>query len=314
MVLFTLRRLGILVVSIFGASVLVFAALGLLPGSPAQVILGTQATPQAVARLTAQLGLNKPFWQQYLSWMHGLVTGGLGTSYISHLPIGTQIWQALQVTGPLVLLALVIGFAVALPLGIWGALWHDRPAGAALGVLGQVGLAVPTFVGGIVLIIVFAVTVPVLPASGFPGWSQPGGALLSLVLPAASLGLVEGGIISRYLRASILDLLQSDYLRTARMKGLSMGRALRRHGLRNAMLPLVTVGGLELAGLIVGAIVVENVFTLPGIGTLLLTSVNNRDLLVAQDIVILVAATVLVLNLLVDLSYRFLDPRLGRRP
>ncbi|MCU4184950.1 ABC transporter permease [Acidiferrimicrobium sp. IK] len=313
MVRFAAHRLGILVLSLVGASVLVFGALTLLPGSPAQVILGTQATPQSVHHLTVQLGLDKPLWQQYFDWLHGMVTGALGTSYVSQLPIGTQIWQALQVTGPLVLLGLVIGLVIAIPLGLFGALLQGRATGAVLGAIGQVGLAVPTFVGGTLLIIVFAVEFHVLPASGFPEWSHPGSALKSLLLPAISLGVVEGGIISRYLRTSVLDLLQSDYLRTARMKGLSMGQALRRHGLRNAMLPLVTVGGLELAGLIVGAIVVENVFTLPGIGTLLLTSVNNRDLLVAQDIVMFVSGTVLVLNLLVDLSYRLLDPRLAGR-
>jgi peptide/nickel transport system permease protein len=313
MLRFAAHRLGILLLSLVGASIVVFGALTLMPGSPAQVILGTQATPQAVHRLTAQLGLNQPLWQQYLNWLHGMVTGTLGTSYISQLSIGSQIWQALQITGPLVLLGLAIGTLIAVPVGLFGALLQDRPAGTVLGAVGQVGLAIPTFVGGTLLIIVFAVQWHLLPASGFPRWSDPGQALKSLLLPAISLGLVEGGIMSRYLRASVSDLLQSDYLRTARMKGLTMGQALRRHGLRNAMLPLITVAGLELAGLIVGAIVVENVFTLPGIGTLLLTSVNNRDLLVAQDIVMFVAATVLVLNLVVDLSYRILDPRLGGR-
>jgi len=303
------RRAGIVLVSLFGASVAVFAVLAVLPGSPAQVILGTQATPQAVRQLSAQIGTNKPLWDQYLHWVHGLLIGQLGQSYISHQPIGPQIAQALTVTGPLILLALAVGTLVALPLGLGGALHNGKLTGALLGGLSQVGIAVPSFVGGIVLIIIFGVKLRLLPSSGFPGWSEPGQALRSLVLPAATLGLVEGAILSRYVRASVLDQLRSDYLRTARSKGLSRARALWRHGLRNAMVPLVTVLGLELAALIVGAIVVENVFSLPGVGQLLLNAVGNRDLLVVQDIVMLLAAVVLVINLVVDLSYRLLDPR-----
>lgn len=313
MVLFLARRLAVVVVSLFGASVAVFAVLGILPGSPAQVILGQQATPEAVRQLSAQLGTDKPLWRQYLSWAHGLVTFHLGDSYVSHQPVGAQIHAALQVTGPLILFALVIGLLVAVPLGVGGALYNGRLAGTLLGGLSQVGIAVPTFVGAIVLIIVFAVKLSLLPTSGFPGWSEPVQALRSLLLPAVTLGLVEGAILSRYVRASVLDQLHSDYLRTARSKGLTRGRALFRHGLRNAMIPLVTVVGLELAGLIVGAIVVENVFELPGVGQLLLSAVGNRDLLVVQDVVMLVAAVVLVVNLLVDLSYRLLDPRLSSR-
>ncbi len=308
MISYLARRVAIVLVSLFGASVAVFAVLGILPGSPAQVMLGTQATPKAVRQLSAQLGTNKPLWVQYLHWAHGLLVARLGESYFQQ-PIGPQIARALTVTGPLILFALVVGALVALPLGLGGALHNGKAVGTLLGGLSQIGIAVPTFVGGILLIIVFAVALPVFPSSGFPGWSQPGQALRSLVLPAITLGLVEGAILSRYVRASVLDQLHSDYLRTARSKGLSRARALWRHGMRNAMVPLVTVLGLELAALIVGAIIVENVFSLPGVGQLLLNAVDNRDLLVVQDIVILVAAVVLVVNLLVDLSYRLLDPR-----
>jgi len=305
-----LRRLMTMVVALWGASVLVFVVLNVLPGSPAQVILGTQATPQSVRQLTAQLGLNKPLLQQYVDWIGGLLRGNLGVSYISHLGIGSQIAQALSVTGPLVLLALVIGLAIGLPLGFAGALRNGRFSGSLIGGLSQIGMAVPSVVAGLLLIIVLTVKLHVFPTSGFPGWSDPLQALRALVLPAFSLGLVEGAILSRYVRASILEQLRSDYLRTARSKGLRVGQALRRHGLRNAAIPLVTVLGLELASLVVGAIVVENVFALPGLGLLLLDSVNNRDLITVQDTAMLVASTVLVLNLLVDLSYRLLDPRL----
>lgn len=310
MIWYLARRVGILLVSLLGGSMVVFAVLNVLPGSPAQVILGQQATPQAVRQLTAQLGLDKPLWRQYLDWIGGLSHGDLGVSYISHQAIGSEIAQALSVTGPLILIAMLIGLLIALPLGLAGALRNRRLSGTFLGMLSQVGIAIPTVVGGLLLIVGFAVKTHVFPASGFPGWSQPGEALRSLVLPAIALGVVEGAILSRYVRSSILDQLRSDYLRTARAKGLRVGQALRRHGLRNAMIPLVTVLGLEVASLVVGAIVVESVFDLPGIGSLLLNAVNNRDLLMVQDVAMLVAATVLVVNLLVDLSYRLLDPRL----
>ncbi len=291
-----------------------FAVLAVLPGSPAQVILGTQATPSAVHALSAKLGLDQPLWERYARWVGGLVTGHLGRSYISGRPIAGQIGSALQVTGPLVGLGLVVGLAVALPLGVLGALRHRRPSGVAISAASQVGIAVPNFVAGILLIIVFAVALHLLPAGGFTPWAvAPVTAIRSLALPAVALGVVEGAILSRYVRSAVLDVLRSDYLRTARAKGLRPAQALWRHGLRNAAVPVVTVLGLEVAGLIVGAVVVENVFTLPGVGTLLLQSVQNRDLLTVEDIVMMIAGVVLVVNLLVDLSYHLLDPRIGAR-
>jgi peptide/nickel transport system permease protein len=306
-----LRRVAILLVSLVGASVLVFAAMNVLGGSPAQVILGTQATPRAVAQLSAKLGLTKPLVEQYVDWIHGLVTMHLGNSYISTLPIAPQLSAALQVTGPLVLLSMAVGLLMAVPLGLIGALRHRDGVGALIGAISQVGIALPTFVAGILLIALFAVKLRLLPASGFVPWSSdPVQALRSLLLPAIALGTVEGAILSRFIRSAVLDVLNSDYYRTARAKGLRPMQALRRHGWRNASIPVVTVLGLEFAGLIIGAIVVENVFTLPGVGTMLLQAVDNRDMIVVQDIVMLVAVAVLLINLLVDLSYRALDPRL----
>lgn len=310
MTAFLVKRIGILIVSFLVASIIVFLVLNLLPGSPAQAILGTQSTPAAVKALNAQLGLNKPLWHQYVDWLGGVSHFSFGKSYISQQPIGPQITQALKVSGPLIGMALVIGLIVALPLGVWGALKSGRASGAMLGALSQIGIAIPTVVAGILLIAAFAVKSHIFPASGFPGWSNPGSALKYLVLPAVSLGVIEGSILSRYVRAAVADQLRSDYLRTARAKGLTRSQALWRHGLRNAMVPLVTVLGLELGGLVVGAIIVESVFDLPGLGTVLVSSVNNRDLLTVQDVSMLVAAVVLVLALLVDISYRVLDPRL----
>lgn len=308
------RRLLTLVVTLVAASLVVFSLLAILPGKPAQVILGTQATPEAVAALTKQLGLDHPLWRQYVDWMHGLVTLHLGRSYISQLPIGNQIWQALGVTVPLIGFGLLVGIVIAMPFGVAAALLRRNAAGAAVASASQVGIAVPNFIAGLLLILVFGVRLQWLPASGFVAWSSDVWlAFKSLVLPAIALGAVEGALLSRYVRSTVLDVLRSDYLRTARAKGLSRRRALVRHGFRNGAIPVLTVLGLEIPSLIIGAVVVENVFTLPGVGTLLLQAVSNRDLLVVQDVVMLVAVTVLVVNFLVDASYRLLDPRLQLR-
>lgn len=305
------RRLLTLIATLVAASLVVFALLSILPGSPAQVILGTQATPAAVKALTAQLGLDHPLWRQYLHWAHGLVTLNLGDSYISQLPIGHQIVQSLAVTAPLIGLGMVVGIVIAVPLGVAAALLRRRAAGAAITSVSQVGIAVPNFIAGLLLILVFAVKLGWLPASGFTPWSQDGWlAFKSLVLPSIALGAVEGALLSRFVRSAVLDVLRSDYLRTARAKGLTRRQALVRHGFRNGAIPILTVLGLEIPSLIIGAVVIENVFTLPGVGTLLLQAVSNRDLLVVQDVVMLVAVAVLAANFFVDASYRLLDPRL----
>jgi peptide/nickel transport system permease protein len=306
------RRFGTLLATLVAASLAVFGILGILPGKPAQVILGTQATPGAVRQLTRQLGLDEPLWQQYLHWVRSLLTGRLGNSYISQLPIGHELAQALAVTAPLVGLGMAVGLLIALPFGVSAALARNRPAGSAITAVSQVGIAVPNFIAGIVLVLVFSVKLGWLPASGFVTWgTSPWQALESLLLPAIALGAVEGAILSRYVRSAVVDVLGSDYLRTARAKGLTRAQALRRHGFRNAAIPVLTVLGLEIPGLLVGAVVVESVFTLPGVGTLLLQAVANRDLIVVQDVVMLIAVTVLVFNFLVDVSYRLLDPRLA---
>jgi peptide/nickel transport system permease protein len=310
------RRSIAFAITLVIASIAVFAVLSVLPGNPAEVILGTSATPSAVHAKMIELGLNIPLWLQWAHWLGGLVSGHLGTSYVSQDAIGPEITQALEITGPLVGFGLAIGLVVGVSLGTLSALRHTRISGALIASAGQLGIAVPNFVAGIILVIVVGVKLGWLPTGGFgsgPGyWSQdPTGALESLVLPALSLGLAEGAILSRYVRSAVLEVLRSDYLRTARAKGLRPGQALLRHGMRNAAAPVVTVLGLELAGLLVGAVIVENVFDLPGLGSTLVDAIGNRDLLVVQDIVMLIAGTVLVVNLLVDIAYRLLDPRIS---
>lgn len=309
---FLARRLAVLVVTLAVASAGVFGLLSILPGSPAEVILGTAATPASIKQLTAQLGLNQPIWQQYLHWAGGLLSGRLGTSYISQQPIGPEIGQTLTVTGPLVLLGLAVGLIVGLGLGILSARHHRGLLGSVFSTISQLGIAVPNYVAGILLLTIITVKLHWLTNSAWNGWSGgPGQALEALTLPCIALGLAEGAVLSRYVRASVIEVLHSDYLRTARAKGLRPGQALVRHGLRNAAVPVVTVLGLQIAGLLVGAIIVENVFTLPGLGTMLVQAIDNRDLIVVQDIVMLIVTTVLVVNLLVDISYRILDPRIA---
>jgi peptide/nickel transport system permease protein len=308
---FAARRVVIFAASLLAASVLVFVALSVLPGDPAQAMLGTQATPASLHALRHQLGLDRPLWVRYREWATGFVQGDLGTSAVSQLPVAPQVGDELEVTGPLVALSLLLALAVSLPLGMLAALWHRRPAGTAISAISQVGIAIPEFWAGILLITIVSVHLGWLPAGSFPGWGDTiGGSLKALVLPSITLGLAQAALLTRYVRSALLDVLRDDFMRTARAAGRTRASALWHHGLRNAAIPLVTVLGLQIAGLLVGAVVVEYVFTLPGIGKGLLDGIHNRDTVVVQDIVMLLSATVLVVNLLVDLSYRVLDPRL----
>src|SRR5690625_933809 len=289
-----------------------FALLSLLPGDPAQTILGVNATPDAVATLREQLGTDRSAVVQYLDWAAGMLRGDLGTSAIGGLDIGTEITRRLTVTVPLVLGGMTLACLLAAPLGVLAALQHRRPLGVLLTGLSQVGIAVPAFWSGMLVITVVAVGLGVLPAGGFPrqGWSDVGGAVQSLILPVTVLGVAQAAIIMRYVRSSVLDVIGADFIRTARAKGLSRWQSLRRHALRNAALPVVTVLGLQLATLLIGSVVIEQVFNLPGLGQLLLTSVSNRDIFVVQGVVMMLAAAVLLVNFAVDVAYHLLDPRL----
>jgi peptide/nickel transport system permease protein len=310
-ILRVLQRLGILAVSLLVSSMLVFAFMAVLPGDPARVALGVNASDEAVAELRRQFGLDRPLPTQYFDWLGGLLHGDLGTSYISKVAIGPQVFDRLQVTLWLVLAGMIIALAVAVPAGTVMAARHRKVSGLALSGLSQVGVAVPAFLAGILLIVVFAVKLGWLPANGWtPPAQDPEMFLKQLILPALSLGLVQGAVLTRYVRSAVLDVLREDYLRTARAKGLRPFQALWRHGLRNAAVPVVTVLGLQLATLLIGAVVVERVFVIPGLGSLLLDGVSNRDLLLVQDVVMVLVIAVLLVNFVVDLLYVALDPRL----
>ncbi|MDO5635435.1 MAG: ABC transporter permease [Micrococcus sp.] len=311
MILRILHRTAVFLLSVAAASVVVFGFMRVLPGDPARVALGINASDEAVARLREQFGLDRPVLVQYLDWVRGLITFDPGIEFISKAQIGPQIADRLQVTLWLVLTAMVLALLIALPLGIWMALRHRHVDGVIVSALSQIGIAIPAFLAGILLISVFAVRLRWVPSGGWAVPAQdPVGFLQRLALPAISLALVQAAVLSRYIRSAILDVLREDYLRTARAKGLRPLPALWRHGLRNAAVPVITVLGLQLATLLIGAVVIERVFVIPGLGSLLLDSVRGRELLTVQAVVMVLVVAVLLINWLVDLLYVVIDPRL----
>ncbi|ANS79866.1 Dipeptide transport system permease protein DppB [Serinicoccus hydrothermalis] len=311
MLLRLLHRAMVFVLSVLAASVLVFAFMRVLPGDPARVALGINASDEAVARLREQFGLDRPVVVQYLDWMRGLVTLDPGIEFISKAAIGPQIADRLQVTLILVVTSMLLAVVVAVPVGIWMAVRHRHVDGLVMSALSQVGVAIPAFLAGIVLISVFAVRLRWVPSGGWVVPAQdPLGFLRALALPAISLAMVQAAVLARYVRSAVLDVLREDYLRTARAKGLRPVQALWRHGLRNAAVPVVTVLGLQLATLLIGAVVIEQVFVIPGLGSLLLDSVADRELLTVQTVVMVLVVATLLINFLVDALYLVIDPRL----
>jgi peptide/nickel transport system permease protein len=311
MVVRILRRVTIFVLSLIVSSILVFAFMAVLPGDPARIALGVNASEERVQALREQFGLDQPLLTQYLDWVRGLLTLRPGTSYISQVSIGPQIADRLEVTLVLVIAAMIVALVLALPLGVLMAVRQRNLSGLLLSGLSQVGVAVPAFIAGMLLIIVFAVRLGWLPPNGWtPPAEDPAMFLKQLLLPALSLGLVQGAVLTRYVRSAVLDVLREDYLRTARSKGLRPGQVLLRHGLRNAAVPVVTVLGLQLATLLIGTVVVERVFVIPGLGSLLLDSVSSRDLVIVRDVVMILVVAILFVNFLVDVVYLLIDPRL----
>lgn len=304
------RRAAILIASAAAASVLVFGFMSVLPGDPAEIALGVNATPEAVASLRAEFGTDRPLYVQYLDWAGGLLRWDFGESYVSNAAVGPQLADRLAVTAWLVGAAVLVALLIAIPLGTLSALRHRRFTGLLVSGLSQLGIAVPAFVMGIALIFVFAIKLGLVPSGGWTPPTEPGKFLQQLVLPALSLGLIQGAMLTRYVRSAILEVLREDYMRTARAKGASAVRTLVRHGLRNASIPVVTVLGLHMTTLLIGSVVIERVFVIPGLGSLLLDAVANRDLLLVQGVVMLLVVAALAVNFVVDVLYVLIDPRL----
>ena len=314
MIGFALHRLVSLLASLIVASLVVFAAVEIVPGDPARFMLGINAQPDTVAALRAELGLDRSLVERYFSWVGGLFTGDLGVSYTYRSPVSEIVAERLQVSLPLAVYALVLTVVIAFPVGMiaagsWGGAVDTLFTGAT-----QLGIAVPNFWFALLLILLFSVNLGWFSAGGFPGWEAgllPG--LQALTLPAIALALPQASILARVLRSSLIDTLSDDYIRTARAKGLSAGQALRRHALRNAMIPVFTIIGLQFSFLIAGAVIIENVFFLPGLGRLVLQAITQRDLIVVESVVMLLVLAVILVNFVVELAYAWIDPRL-RKP
>jgi len=312
---FLIKRLATFAATLAVASALVFAVLELLPGNAAEVILGATATPQSLVALEQKLGLDRPAATRYGTWVWGLLHGetALSTSYDT--PTALLIAERLHVSLPLALMAMVLTVLLALGLGVFAASRHNRPGDVGVMALSQLGIAVPNFWFAILLILLFAVQLQWVSAGGFPGWTEDAGGgliegLRALLLPALALAMVQAAILARVTRSAVLDVLREDFVRTARAKGLSRSQALWRHALRNALVPVLTVAGLQFANLLTGTIVIENVFVLPGLGRLVFQAIANRDLVLVRDVVMLLVALVVLVNLLVDVLAAVLDPRL----
>ena len=315
MSVFLLKRFATFAATLLAASLVVVLILEVLPGNAAEVMLGPTATPEQVAALTHKLGLDRPAPVRYLDWLRGLATGELGTRVAYDTPVGELLAERLAVSLPLALLAMALTAVIALALGVYAAARHNRLGDVGVMALSQLGIAIPNFWFAILLILVFAVKLQWFAAGGFPGWREAdGGGLLAglraLVLPAVALAAVQAAILARITRSAVLDVLREDFVRTARAKGLSERAVLWRHVLRNAMIPVVTVMGLQFANLLTGTVVIENVFYLPGIGRLVFQAIANRDLVVVRNVVMLLAAFVIAVNFVVDVLYAVIDPRL----
>ncbi len=311
MTTYLLKRTLILFLTLLLVSIAIFAVLMVIPGDPAQIILGINATPENLRNLRQQMGLDRPVILQYLRYMKNLSIGDLGRSITYDVSVTSLILSRLQVTIPLAFLSMVFAIAISIPMGIYSSLHRNRIGDYGVMVFSQIGLAVPAFWAGILLILLFAVTLQWLPAGGFHAWqSDPVKALRSLLLPAFSLGFVRAAVLTRMTRSSMLEVLGEDYIRTARSKGLSRRMVVYKHAFRNAIIPVVTVIGLQAGDLLAGAIIIENVFHLPGVGRLVFEAIGQRDLPVIQGVVLLIAMVIVLINFVIDVAYRYLDPRI----
>ena len=311
MAVYLLKRIVILLLTLILVSIVIFLVLMVIPGDPAQIILGVHATPETLEKLRHQLGLDRPVAIRYLSYMKNLAMGDMGQSIHYDISIRSLILSRLQVTFPLTLLSMVFAIFLSIPMGTYSSLHRNRIGDYGIMIFSQLGLAVPSFWAGILLILLFAVTLHWLPAGGFQPWAvNPVRALQSLILPALSLGLVRAAVLTRITRSSMLEVLGEDYIRTARSKGVPQRIVVYKHAFRNAIIPVVTIIGLQVSDLLAGAIIVENVFHLPGIGRLVFEAIGQRDLLVIQGVVLLVTMTIIFINFVIDIAYRYLDPRI----
>ncbi len=314
MIRYLLSRLLSLGLSLIVASLVIFTVIEVIPGDPAAFMLGLNAAPEAVAALREELGLEGGYLARYLAWAGGLLSGDFGTSYTYRVPVSELVAARLWVSLPLTIYALVLSSLIAIPVGIVAA--TRRGSAADYGIMAgtQLGIAVPNFWFAMLLVLIFAIHLKWFSAGGFPGWDQGLWVnLKALTLPAVALALPQASILARVMRSSLLETLGQDYIRTARAKGLTRGQAVVGHALRNALIPVMTILGLQFSFLLAGAIIIENVFFLPGLGRLIFQGITQRDLIVVESVVMLLVFAVILVTFLVDLAYALVDPRLRRR-
>lgn len=308
---YIIYKLSTFIVTIALVSLIVFSVFQVLPGRPAQTILGIDADEQQIAQLEKELGLDQSLWEQYTSWISGLFSGDLGESLKYQQPVIDILLDRIPVTFSLAMLSIVLTALIGIPLGIFIARTDGKWVSTILSMLTQLGIAIPSFWFGFILILLFSVTFKLFPSNSYVPWSEDFfGALQSFFLPALALALSNIAIMIRYLRNTILDQMKMDYVRTAKCKGLSERWIVYRHILRNAFIPILTIFGMIIADTLGGSIIIENVFSLPGLGSLLIQSISARDFPLVQSMVLYIAVLVVFINFLVDLLYKVIDPRI----
>ncbi len=313
MLRYLLGRILSLTLSLIAASLIIFLVIEVIPGDPAAFMLGLNANEETVLALREELGISGGKVERYLAWITGLLQGDFGTSYTYRVPVADLVMQRLWVSLPLAVFALILSTVIAFPVGLAAA--SRRGSAVDFGVMGgtQLGIAIPNFWFAMLLVLVFAVKLHWFSAGGFPGWDEPVAALKSLVLPSVALALPQAAILARVMRSALIETMSQDYIRTARAKGLSRRQVTLRHALRNALIPVLTIIGLQFSFLLAGAIIIENVFFLPGLGRLIFQGITQRDLVVVESVTMLLVFAVILVTFLVDIAYALADPRLRRR-
>ena len=314
MISFLLKRVFSLILTLFVATIIIFILIEVVPGDPAAFMMGLSTNTDAADALRAELGLNLSAWDRYFNWISGMLVGDFGISYTYRIPVSELVLDRLTVSLPLTIYALILSTIIAIPVGVISATKRGSFSDTFLMGTAQIGVAIPNFWFAILLVLLFSTTLQWFSAVGFVGWEAGFFPVLkSLTLPAISLALPQAAILSRVMRSSVLEVMDEDYIRTARAKGLTKRQALIRHGLRNAMIPVLTILGLQFSFLLAGGIIIESIFSLPGLGRLVFQAIAQRDLIVVKSIVTLLVLAVVMITFLVDLAYTWVDPRLRER-
>lgn len=313
MIRYTFSRLTSLIISLIVASLVIFLVIEVIPGDPASFMLGINAREDTLAALRSEMGLDQPLALRYFDWVIGMLQGDFGNSWTYKTPVSELIADRIWVSLPLAIYALILSTFIAFPAGILAASRRGGVSDVTIMGATQMGVAIPNFWFAMIMVLIFAINLRWFSAGGFPGWSDPIQGLKSLTLPAISLALPQAAILARIMRSSLLDMLSEDFIRTARAKGLTRRQALWRHAVRNALIPVITIIGLQFSFLLAGGIIIEQIFFLPGLGRLIFQAISARDLIVVESVVMLLVFTVIIVNFAVDITYAIVDPRLRRK-